>query len=135
MVAACTQPPAAPPRVVFPTHPGDAAAYPGALLEGQLEVIDGCVYLTKGGERWLGLWPARLRAERNGGRVRIVDELGHVVASEGSPIVVGGGERRSIEVGGSIANQTGVEDLTDEDIPTRCGDLFWLVSGVESESV
>jgi hypothetical protein len=81
------------------------------------------------------IWPARLRAERDGDRIRIVDELGHIVASEGSPIVAGGGERRSSEVGGSATNRMGVEDLSDEDIPARCGDLFWLVSGVESESV
>jgi hypothetical protein len=34
ILAACAQPPTAPPGIVFPTHPGDAGAYPAALLEG-----------------------------------------------------------------------------------------------------
>jgi hypothetical protein len=123
---------AAPAGIVFPTHPGDAGAYPAALFDGTLEVVDGCVYLTKHGERWLGLWPARVHAERREGLITIVDETGGVVGVEGRRIVVGGGESRPSEVGGIVAGRSWAEELTGEEIPTRCGSLYWLVSGIES---
>jgi hypothetical protein len=136
MLGACAhQGAAAPPGIVFPTHPGGSGPYPAALLDGTLEVEDGCVYLTKDGERWLGLWPASLHVEQQDGRISIVDESGIVVGVEGQRIVVGGGERRPMEVGGSAASRSSAEEQTDEEIPTRCGAMYWLVSGVESGSV
>jgi hypothetical protein len=123
---------AAPPGVVFPTHPGGSGPYPAALLDGTLEVEDGCVYLTQDGERWLGVWPASLHVEQQDGRISIVDESGVVVGVEGQRLMVGGGESRPSEVGGPAAGRSWADDVTDEEIPTRCGTLYWLVSGIES---
>jgi hypothetical protein len=130
VLAACSRDPVAPPGIHLPTYRA-AGPQPGALLDGTLEVEDGCVYLATDGERWLGLWPNDLRAELAGDRLRIVDGDGRVLAMEGGPIRAGGGERRASESGGSAALQEWFAEISGTTIPIGCGNLIWQVSGVE----
>lgn len=128
--AACSRDPAAPPGIAFPTY--DAGGeHPLALFDGTLEVEDGCVFLAKHGQRWLGLWPNDLRAVLVENRLRIVDGDGRVLAAEGGPIRAGGGERSASELGGFAALEAWFAGIGGTDLPNRCGDLTWQVSGIE----
>lgn len=129
-LTACSSDPVAPPGIAFPTYEAEGP-HPGALLDGTLEVEDGCVYITTDDERWLGLWPNDLRAELAGDRLRIVDGDGRVLAIEGRPIRAGGGERRASGLGGSAALEGWFAEIGGTTIPEGCGDLTWQVSGIE----
>ena len=89
------------------------------------------MYLAQHSERWLGLWPDNVRAELDGGRLRIVDEDGQVLARERGPIRAGGGEQRASELGGFAALDEWFADIGGTTIPRGCGDLMWQVSGIE----
>jgi hypothetical protein len=130
VLAACSSEPVAPPGIHFPTYDADGPQ-PLALLDGTLQVEDGCVYIAKDGERWLGLWPNGLRAELAGGHLQIVDGHEQVVASEGEPILAGGGERRASELGGFAALDEWFAEIGGTTIPRECGDLSWQVSEIE----
>lgn len=126
-VACAAERPSSPPGIFFPTVPiGDE--YPGALIEGVLEVRSGCVFVAAHEDRWLLLWPEGSRHENVDGELEILDENGKVVARAGERLRVGGGETNPIEVGGSGAAERWATDLTGVDIPERCGDLYWIVS-------
>lgn len=129
-LAACSSEPVAPPGIHFPTYDADGPQDAG-LLDATLEVEDGCVYLAKDGERWLGLWPNDLRAELEGDLLRIVDGHGQVLATEGGPILAGGGERHASELGGLDALDEWFAEIGGTTIPRECGDLSWQVSGIE----
>ncbi len=127
LLAACSQAPVAPPGVFFPTVPiGDA--YPAAQFLGSLEVVEGCLFLTDGSERWLALWPEGYRVERRESSIYVRDRSGTVIATEGEQLLLGGGESRGIEVGGTEAAHAWARDLTGQTIPERCGHLYWIVS-------
>ena len=127
---ACSGDPVAPPGIHFPTY--DAGGpHPLALLDATLEVEDGCVYIAKGGERWIGLWPNDLRVELEGDLVQIVDGDGQVLAAEGEPIRAGGGERRASELGGFAELEDWFGRIGGTRLPRECGDLTWQVSGIE----
>ena len=130
VLAACSSDPVAPPGIHFPTY--DAwGPHDAGLLDATLEVEAGCVYLTKDGERWIGLWPNDLRAELEGDHLQIVDGHEQVLATEGEPILLGGGERRASELGGFAALDEWFAEIGGTPIPRVCGDLAWQVSGIE----
>jgi hypothetical protein len=127
-LAACSDAgPMAPPGVFFPTVPIEDA-YPAAEIEGRLVVEDGCIYVTASGERWLLLWPDGYRALDGEGGIQVTTDDGSLVGREGSPVRLGGGETRPDEVGGAGAAEAWASDLTGEQMPDRCGDLYWVVS-------
>jgi hypothetical protein len=128
LLAACSRGIAdVPPGVFFPTVPiGDA--YPAAQFRGVLEVTEGCLFMTDGSERWLALWPEGYRVERTDGSIEIRDRSGTVIATEGERLLLGGGESRGIEVGGTGAADAWARDLTGQTIPERCGHLYGIVS-------
>jgi hypothetical protein len=130
LFVACSREPVAPPGIHFPTYDADGPQDAG-LLDATLEVNDGCVYLAKDGERWLGLWPNDFRAELAGDHLQIVDGQGDVLATEGEPILAGGGERRASEVGGFAALDEWFAEIGGTTIPRECGDLSWQVSEIE----
>jgi hypothetical protein len=117
----------APPGVFFPTVP-IGEAYPAAEFRGGLEVVEGCIVLTDGNERWLALWPEGYRAERRDGLIHVRDGSDAVIATEGRPLLLGGGEGRGIEVGGTEAVDAWARDLTGQTVPKRCGHLYLIVS-------
>ena len=117
----------APAGVFFPTVPiGDA--YPAGLIEGALEVRDGCVFVAADEDRWLLLWPDGYTAQLADRRLEELDENGEFVVGEGEHFGVGGGEGRPREIGGEAAAERWASELTGVDIPERCGDLDWIVS-------
>jgi len=118
---------AAPAGIFFPTVP-IGEAYPAALMEGVLEVEDGCVYVANGGARWLALWPEGYTAALSGGRLEVRDGDGGPVTREGERVTLGGGEVNPVEVGGSTASTRYATEQAGQVVPDRCGDLFWLVS-------
>ena len=130
VLASCSNEPVAPSGISFPTYDADGPQ-PLALLDGTLQVEDGCVYVASDGERWLGLWPNDLRADLEGDRLQIVDGHGQVLATEEEPIRVGGGERRASELGGFSALNEWFAEIGGTTIPRECGDLTWQVSGIE----
>jgi hypothetical protein len=128
VLASCSNEPVAPSGISFPTY--DAGPQPLALLDGTLQVEDGCVFIASDGERWLGLWPNDLRAELEEG-LQIIDGHGQVLATEGEPIREGGGERRASELGGLAALNEWFAEIGGATIPRECGDLTWQVSPIE----
>ena len=117
--------------VSFPVHQA-SGPQPLALLDGTLDVREGCVYIrAENGERFVGLWPRAYHPERVEDEVRIVDELGEVLAVEGGPIRVGGCAREASEVGGFDALDAWFAQIGGTALPRGCGELFWQVSGIE----
>lgn len=118
-VQACrSDDPVASAGVFFPTVPiGDA--YPAGEIEGTFELRSGCLFVVRPEGGWLLLWPEGFTAREAAGRIDVVDPSGALVAREGGPVRFGGGERRG---------ERAATDLTGQDVPDRCGDLFWLVS-------
>jgi hypothetical protein len=108
LVACGNDPSVAPPGISFPTY--DAGGpHPLALLDGTLEVHEGCVYIRAGhGGRFVGLWPRGYRSQRVDGGIQIIDELG-----------------------GFAALESWFEGIGGTALPRRCGHLFWQVSGIE----
>jgi hypothetical protein len=125
----CASDPSAPRGVFFPTVPV-SDSYPTALMRGTLLLDDGCLFVTSGSERWLLLWPEGYTARRDGEAIEIFTEDRGPIARVGQPIRIGGGERRPREMGGAAAAERSVTELTGEDIPERCGDLYWIVSPI-----
>jgi hypothetical protein len=128
MSAACGErPPVASASIFFPTVPiGDA--YPAGEIDGTFQERSGCLFVEATGDRWLLLWPEGTSARIVDGAIEVLDEDGEVVAREGGPVRFGGGEGRPREVGGVAAAEAWASELTGQDIPERCGDLYWLVS-------
>jgi hypothetical protein len=119
--------PVAPDGVFFPTVPiGDA--YPAGEIEGVLELQSGCLFVARPEDRWLLLWPEGFTARTAEGDIEVLDEEGDLVARAGDHIRLGGGETNPLEVGGTAQAEDRATELTGQDIPERCGDLYWLVS-------
>jgi hypothetical protein len=117
----------APDGVFFPTVPiGDA--YPAGEIEGVLELQSGCLFVARPEDRWLLLWPEGFTARTAEGNIEVLDEEGDLVARAGDHIRLGGGETNPLEVGGTAQAEDRATELTGQDIPERCGDLYWLVS-------
>jgi hypothetical protein len=128
MLSACgSAESAAPEGIFFPTVPiGDA--YPAGEIEGTLEMRFGCLFVTRPENRWLILWPEGYTARATQGWFEVLDREGDMVAREGDHIRLGGGETNPLEVGGAAQAERRATDLTGQDIPERCGDLYWLVA-------
>jgi hypothetical protein len=119
--------PSAPDGVFFPTVP-IGNEYPAGEIEGMLELRSGCLFVARPEDRWLILWPEGYTAREVQGRIEILDEEGDLVAREGEQIHVGGGERNPLEIGGTAEAERYASEATGQDIPERCGDLYWLVA-------
>ncbi|HJS26859.1 MAG TPA: hypothetical protein VJ913_07025 [Actinomycetota bacterium] len=118
---------AAPDGVFFPTVPlGNA--YPAGEIEGEFQVRSGCLFVARPEDRWLLLWSEGFTARTVDGRIEVLDDEGHVVAREGERIRFGGGETRPREVDGTADAERHATELSGQDVPERCGDLYWLVS-------
>jgi hypothetical protein len=127
MLACATDEPAAPDGIFFPTVP-IGEAYPAGEIEGVLEVESGCLFVARPEDRWLILWPEGFTAWAIAGRIEVLDEEGDLVAREGDRMRLGGGETNPLEVGGTAQAERHATELTEQDVPERCGDLYWLVA-------
>ncbi len=116
----------APKGVAFPTVPM-GNEYPAGIIAGVLEERDGCIYVVRGPERYLLLWPEGWSARRVDGTLEVLDQDANHVGQAGDPIRLGGGGGAPDEIGGS-GPEAWAEEISDEPIPDRCGSSFWIVS-------
>jgi hypothetical protein len=62
------------------------------------------------------------------GSIEVLNDDGDVIATTGREVSVGGGETNPTEVGGAAASDGWARELSGDQIPERCGSLYWLVS-------
>ena len=93
-----------------------------ALTEGRLEVNDGCLWLVRtAGLKVLPIWPGGYGLRGTVGSLQVTDSAGHVVATEGQHLRLGGGEYPVADA----------RRLMGRDEPTACGgNGFWLVAPI-----
>jgi hypothetical protein len=63
-----------------------------ALTMGNLLIEDGCLFTAESGQRQLIIWQPGYFVHNNGQSIQILDQEGDVVAEEGQPLFMGGGE-------------------------------------------
>ena len=112
--------------VFFPRY-GSMGPTPGALIEGRLEVKDGCLWLVRiVGTKILPIWPGGYGLRGSVGSLQVTDSAGVVVAAEGRSVRAGGGEY-------SVAD---ARRLMGREEPAACGGSgFWLVGAITASSV
>lgn len=78
--------------VFFPRH-GQSGPHALALLEGRLEVQEGCLLVVHANAvKYLPIWPGGFGLRRAPGALQITDAAGRVVAAEGEMVRLVGGE-------------------------------------------
>jgi hypothetical protein len=107
--------------VFFPRY-GSMGPTPGALSEGRLEARDGCLWLVRTvGTTILPIWPGGYSVRGAVGSLQVTDAAGHVVATEGQSVRMGGGEYPVADA----------RRLMGREEPAACGGSgFWLVGAV-----
>ena len=101
-----------------------------ARLDGTLLVIDRCVWVSYVDQRYLVVWPSSYGWRLRAGVLQILERDRTVVATQGGPISIGGGEVARTE----NEAQSVVQELTGTAIPARCGAaLVWSTGGVITE--
>jgi hypothetical protein len=107
--------------VFFPRY-GSMGSTPAALTEGRLEVKDGCLWLVRTvGTKILPIWPGGYGVRGMVGTLEVTDSAGHVVATEGQSVRMGGGEYPVADA----------RRLMGREEPAACGGSgFWLVGAV-----
>ena len=97
-----------------------------ATLSGHLVIADGCVYIDDSNERYLIVWPSHYEARATGGLLRVVDETGTILATEGRQVTVDGTEvARTAEEAQDV-----LLELTGALPPEGCADLVWNASSI-----
>ena len=102
---------------------------PDALMSGKLVLDDeGCLRLgsSRQGGTWVPVWPANLRLETGGGKVRIVDGRGRTAAEVGKTVSMGGGEF------GLPRNV--VDPRTARELRSRCPGHYWIATEPSTSS-
>ena len=117
------------PEVFFPQVREGLGGGPTAAMAGKL-VLDGEGCLRLGSSRqdgtWVLVWPADLRLETGGGKVRVVDGGGRTVAEVGKEVFMGGGEF------GLPPNV--VDPRTARELRSRCPGHYWIATDVSTSS-
>lgn len=122
VVSSCGRGAGAGDDLFFPTYPRDPdAPLPATLLEGTVAVSNRCLFAETQTETFLLLWPQGWSGRSDEGGVRVLDDSGQEVVTEGEAATFVGGERR-VQV---------AEDLNQLDIPAECSSAkMWLVADV-----
>jgi len=112
-------------EVFFPQVREGLGGGPDAAMAGKL-VVDGggCLRLQPGG--WVPVWPADLRLETGGGKVRISNSGGRTVAEVGKKVFMGGGEFR--------LPPNVVDPRTVRELRSRCPGHCWLATAPSTSS-
>jgi len=107
--------------VFFPRY-GSMGPTPAALLEGRLEINDGCLWLVKaGGARILPIWPGGYGLRAGVNPLEVIDAAGRVVAADGETLRVQGGEVMVADA----------RRLMGREEPSACGgNGFWVVGPI-----
>ena len=93
-----------------------------ALLEGNLELVDGWLRVQSSDSDYLVIWPYGFSVQGEGKEIQVLDGDSQVVAIVGEPIRVGGGES-TVEI---------VESYIGKSLPDDCAGPFWIISEVLS---
>ena len=105
--------------VFFPRH-SVRGPTPAALIEGRLDVKDGCLWIVDAsGTRYLAIWPSGWRVTSVGGRIHVVNAEGRLIVADGDSVAGGGGETVTADNAHRLMGQTE---------PAACRtNSFWLV--------
>ena len=116
-------------EVFFPRVREGLGGGPTAAMAGKL-VLDGEGCLRVGSSRqggtWVLVWPADLRLETSGEKVRVADGGGRIVAEVGKEVFMGGGEF------GLPRNV--VDPRTARELRSRCPGHYWIATDVSARS-
>ena len=100
-----------------------------ALLEGRLELDNGCLRVKYSDGNYLGnyllIWPHGFSLHTKGEEIQVIDINGQIVARVGDKITVGGGE-----IPGEGAKELIEESIVDQPLPDNCTGPYWIVSNV-----
>jgi hypothetical protein len=115
-----TAAPSRPAEVLFPRVRRGLDGGPTAGMGGKLFVDEkGCLRLDpRRGSSWVPVWPAGLDLERRGGKARIVDGEGRVVAEVGKEVFMGGGQ---VGLPKEVVSPRTARELRD-----RCPGDYWI---------
>lgn len=106
--------------IFFPRH-SVSGPMPAALVEGHLEVRDGCVWIVDTqGTRLLAIWPSGWHVRAVDGRIQVVSADGRITISDGDRVKGGGGQTVTADNAHRFMGQT-------EPAACRTG-AFWLVA-------
>lgn len=131
LFAACTSTPAmtdvpvTQPAVFFPQLiPVDGErAYPQALLEGTLLLVDDCLRVQEreGNTSYLIIWPPHVVLNITNNRIQLTDQENLAVAQVGEAVQLGGGE---------ISTEAPMIQELREPLPVTCPGPHWITSGI-----
>lgn len=94
------------------------------LLEGKLELDNGCLRVKYFDGSDLLIWPHGFSLRTEGEEIQVIDSGGQVAARVGDNILVGGGEVPA-EFDEFIA-----EEIIGQSLPDNCTGPYWIVSEV-----
>ena len=104
------------PDVFMPQLKMRSTVFMEALIEGNLEVVDGCLRIVSEYDSHLVIWQTDYFLTDNNGTYEIWDRNAEVVAVVGEPIAMGGGEGNRPQA-----------ELLKEPLPHQCTGPFWFM--------
>ncbi|MFZ6030990.1 MAG: hypothetical protein ACOYYS_25055 [Chloroflexota bacterium] len=106
---------------VFPVQREAQADTMGALLVGELALVDNCLRAQNDeGADYLPIWPHGFSVRGEGQALQIVDADNQAIAGVGDTLQIGGGE---------IPAET-ADSLTVAPVTDRCSGPYWLVGTI-----
>ncbi|HEY4663157.1 MAG TPA: hypothetical protein VIH07_05740 [Candidatus Humimicrobiaceae bacterium] len=96
-----------------------------AILEGKLELDNGCLRIKYFDDNYLLIWPYGFSLRTEGEEIQVIDENGQVFARVGDNIRVGGGE-----ITGENAKESIEKYYIETPLPEDCQGPYWVVGEV-----
>jgi hypothetical protein len=96
-----------------------------AILEGKLELDNGCLRIKYFNDNYLLIWPYGFSLHTEGEEIQVIDENGQVFASVGDKIRVGGGEMK-----GENASELIEKYYIETPLPEDCQGPYWVIGEV-----
>jgi hypothetical protein len=98
-------------------------AYPQALLEGTLTIINDClrVQAREGDTSYLIIWPPHVVLNIANNTIQVTDQESEVMAKVGEVVQLGGGE---------ISTEAPMIQELREPLPATCPGPYWIASGI-----
>src|SRR3989304_2870261 len=95
------------------------------ILEGKLELDNGCLRIKYFDDNYLLIWPYGFSLRTEGEEIQVIDENGQVFARVGDNIRVGGGE-----ITGENAKELIEKYYIETPLPEDCQGPYWVVGEV-----
>lgn len=98
-------------------------AYPAALVEGTLTIVDDClrVRALEGDTSYLVIWPPHVVLNITNNTIQVTDQENQAVAEVGEVVQLGGGE---------ISSEAPIIQELREPLPATCPGPYWIASGI-----